>query len=507
MTRGVRLYLVGSVVVLALASCGRSWIPFQEREPWREQAEAQCLKSGSIKEGPGVARIAPIDGPGICGASYPLKVAALGQNTALGFADELRPPASVPTGSFQRYPLPRDVSAPPPAYEPPPRQGATQTYDQPPRYGAPPTYNEPPRYGSPPYGQPYPQAQRMPPVSSAPARSASVAPRYGEPAPAGAPLVLTPSVAGPMDDDDDDDIQPVMRAPAYPPARPGPPYGAPRDYPQRPDYGAPAYPQRPAAAPPPYESNAPRYGQPGRYPQDDELRPRARPLSPSRAAFPPSDPNPPVRLGPARAPVTGAAGPAAIAPPATLACPIVSALDQWVAGAVQPAAMRWFGQPVAEIKQISAYSCRGMNGNPRARISEHAFGNALDIAAFLLADGRTVTVKNGWRGTPEEQGFLRDVAGAACVQFSTVLAPGSNRFHYDHIHVDLMQRSRGRRVCNPAAVPGEVVAARAAQQRSARRGEPAFTGSLASNDRPKVGHVFDDEDLAAREDEDDTLRN
>ena len=78
-----------------------------------------------------------------------------------------------------------------------------------------------------------------------------------------------------------------------------------------------------------------------------------------------------------------------------------------------------------------------------ARISEHAFGNALDIASFTLADGRKVTVKDGWRGLPEEQGFLRDVQSAACDQFTTVLAPGSNRFHYDHIHVDLMRRSSG----------------------------------------------------------------
>ena len=94
-------------------------------------------------------------------------------------------------------------------------------------------------------------------------------------------------------------------------------------------------------------------------------------------------------------------------PTATLACPIVSALDRWLANSVQPSAMRWFGARVVEIKQISAYSCRGMNGNSRAHISEHAFGNALDIASFMLADGRRITVKDGWKGMPEEQGFLR----------------------------------------------------------------------------------------------------
>ena len=102
-----------------------------------------------------------------------------------------------------------------------------------------------------------------------------------------------------------------------------------------------------------------------------------------------------------------------------------------------------------------------MNGQPGAHVSEHAFGNALDIAAFTLANGRTVTVRDGWRGMPEEQGFLRDVEAAACEQFMTALAPGSNSFHYDHIHVDLMRRSSGTRICNPEAVSGEEVAARA----------------------------------------------
>jgi hypothetical protein len=159
---------------------------------------------------------------------------------------------------------------------------------------------------------------------------------------------------------------------------------------------------------------------------------------------------------------------------------MVSALDRWINEAVQPAALKWFAQPVVEIRQISAYSCRGMNGNPNARISEHAFGNALDIASFTLADGHKITVKGGWRGAPEEQGFLRDVQGAACDVFTTVLAPGSNAFHYDHIHVDLMRRSSGREACNPKAVPGELVAARARARYAARRGDPSITGSIAS---------------------------
>ena len=165
-------------------------------------------------------------------------------------------------------------------------------------------------------------------------------------------------------------------------------------------------------------------------------------------------------------------------PAATLACPIVSVLDRWLADFVQPAAMRWFGARVVEIKQISAYSCRGMNGNSHAHISEHAFGNALDIAGFTLADGRQVSVKDGWKGMPEEQGFLRDVQAAACQQFTTVLAPGSNVYHYDHIHVDLMRRASRRLICQPAAVSGEEIAARAARRNPYASREPYVTGSL-----------------------------
>jgi hypothetical protein len=170
---------------------------------------------------------------------------------------------------------------------------------------------------------------------------------------------------------------------------------------------------------------------------------------------------------------------------------MVSALDRWVTDAIQPSAQRWFGSPVVEIKQISAYSCRGMNGQYGAPISEHSFGNALDIAAFTLADGRRITVKDGWHGQPEEQGFLRDVEAAACEQFMTVLAPGSNAYHYDHIHVDLMRRPRGTRTCNPEAVSGTEVAARA-QARLAQRGMsvPQRTSSASGRRRDPVGDEY-----------------
>src|SRR5262245_25805885 len=98
MTRGVRWYLVGSLVLLALAGCGRSF--FAEREPWRREAEEQCLKSGAVKQSAAIVIQKPIQGPGMCGADFPLRVAALGQSNAIGYADEPpRPPGLIPLGA------------------------------------------------------------------------------------------------------------------------------------------------------------------------------------------------------------------------------------------------------------------------------------------------------------------------------------------------------------------------------------------------------------------------
>src|ERR1700716_3942561 len=93
MTRGVRLYLGGSFVLVSLAGCGRGFCQSAEREPWRAEAELACLKSGAVKENAELVRINPISGPGVCGAEYPLKVAALGESSgSFGFVADLRPP-------------------------------------------------------------------------------------------------------------------------------------------------------------------------------------------------------------------------------------------------------------------------------------------------------------------------------------------------------------------------------------------------------------------------------
>jgi Extensin-like protein C-terminus len=138
-----------------------------------------------------------------------------------------------------------------------------------------------------------------------------------------------------------------------------------------------------------------------------------------------------------------------VEPKATLACPLIGEVDRWLAEAVQPAAAAWLGEQVVEIKQLSSYSCRPVNNQPGGNISEHAFGNALDVGVFRLASGREITVELGWKGAYEERGFLRQIHAAACERFSTVLGPGADVFHYNHFHLDLARRASGRSVCKP----------------------------------------------------------
>src|SRR5918994_3485568 len=99
MSRGVRWVLGGSLILVALAGCGRGFLSYETRAPWRKDAEVACLSSGTVKEGVNIVRISPIDGPGMCGAEFPLKVTALGESSMLGYGEELRPPGSIPNAA------------------------------------------------------------------------------------------------------------------------------------------------------------------------------------------------------------------------------------------------------------------------------------------------------------------------------------------------------------------------------------------------------------------------
>jgi hypothetical protein len=131
----------------------------------------------------------------------------------------------------------------------------------------------------------------------------------------------------------------------------------------------------------------------------------------------------------------------AVSPYATLGCPMAEALAQWMRD-IGPAANE-FGSPPAAITNQSAYVCRGRNGNPAAKLSEHGRGNALDVASIKLANGRLLDLTN--RSVSED--FRRRVRDAACDRFATVLGPGSDRFHETHVHLDLAERKNGYSMC------------------------------------------------------------
>ncbi|GGH28454.1 hypothetical protein GCM10007036_37650 [Alsobacter metallidurans] len=142
-----------------------------------------------------------------------------------------------------------------------------------------------------------------------------------------------------------------------------------------------------------------------------------------------------------------AEGSVALSSKATWACPVIPVIDGWVNEVVQPAAELYYGARVVELK-AGSYSCRSVmnrRGGPR---SEHAFGNAMDVMAFRLSDGREISVARGWRGQQIEQEFLREVFVASCERFTTVLGPGYPQ-HDDHFHLDLARHAGGRKVCKP----------------------------------------------------------
>ena len=138
----------------------------------------------------------------------------------------------------------------------------------------------------------------------------------------------------------------------------------------------------------------------------------------------------------------------------TLGCPMIASLDKWVTEVVQPAAQARFGQPVVEISSAHTFGCRSVNFRAGARLSEHAFGNAVDMGVFRLADGRDVKIVRDWKGGDDQtKAFLRELHTGACDHFTTVLGPGSDAMHYNHFHFDLAMHgntSRGlRRICRP----------------------------------------------------------
>lgn len=128
-------------------------------------------------------------------------------------------------------------------------------------------------------------------------------------------------------------------------------------------------------------------------------------------------------------------------------CAVDAGLAWWLEHGVQPAAEAIFGSRVARIEHFGTANCRRIGGGAAGNWSEHATGNAIDIAAFVLADGRRISVRADWQGTSDAATFLHLVRDNACRAFTTVLSPDYNAAHADHLHLDQAQRAAGWGAC------------------------------------------------------------
>ncbi|ABF52385.1 Extensin-like protein [Sphingopyxis alaskensis RB2256] len=126
-------------------------------------------------------------------------------------------------------------------------------------------------------------------------------------------------------------------------------------------------------------------------------------------------------------------------------CAVTAAMALWTRDVVQPAAERYFGQQVVELENLGSYNCRTIAGS--AARSQHSTANAIDISAFILADGTRIALINDWEPGDRHGEFLHAVRDGSCGLFSTVLSPDHNAAHADHFHFDMAARTAGWTVC------------------------------------------------------------
>ena len=186
-----------------------------------------------------------------------------------------------------------------------------------------------------------------------------------------------------------------------------------------------------------------------------------------------------------------------VKPAATLRCKMASAIADWVRTDIAPLA-RNLGSAVAGLDNFDSFECRGRNRIAGAQLSEHGRANALDVRSFTFADGRTIalTDRNVARDVRET------VLHSACARFPTVLGPGSDGYHEDHIHLDLMERRNDYRICQwnvwdalpavapmlPAPRPAEAPPRAVAEEPEAAEPNEADPASERAPEKPSAGN-------------------
>ena len=253
------------------------------------------------------------------------------------------------------------------------------------------------------------------------------------------PLIAAPRPTGPV---------------PLPPARPadlGPVTAAPGPAAPAPSIAIPLPPERPADLQKTIE-DALRPAAPAQPPeQAAEEKPPSPPacLAALAAASVKVTPRDPIRDGACRSDdplaVTAVAG-VTLSPEAIVGCDVATGLAAWIAEVVRPAATELLKTEVESLSIAGSYECRGRNRVAGAKLSEHAFGNALDIGGVVLKGRGAIRIGPQVEGSPEAK-FQERIRTGACAHFTTVLGPGSDASHDDHLHVDQRGRRNGYRIC------------------------------------------------------------
>jgi hypothetical protein len=169
-------------------------------------------------------------------------------------------------------------------------------------------------------------------------------------------------------------------------------------------------------------------------------------------------------------------------PAATLRCAMASEIVDWIRTDMAPLAAG-LGSVVSDLDNFDSFDCRGRNGVAGAKMSEHGRANALDVRGLKLANGQSISLTD--RNVPRE--LRENVLHSMCARFSTVLGPGSDGYHEEHIHLDLMERHNNYRICQwnvwdpmpqiaplmPAERPEEAPPRQVAAKSDAEKSEPA----------------------------------
>jgi hypothetical protein len=239
-----------------------------------------------------------------------------------------------------------------------------------------------------------------------------------------------------------------------PPARPadvGPVTAAPGPAAPSPGIAVPLPPERPADLQKTIEDSL-RPAPPAQPPeQAAEEKPSSPPacLAALAAAGVTATPRDPIRDGVCRSDdplaVTAVAG-VSLSPEAIVGCDVATGLAAWIAEVVRPAAAELLKAEVESLAIAGSYECRGRNRVAGAKLSEHAFGNALDINGVILKGRGAFRIGPQAEGSPEAT-FQERIRAGACAHFATVLGPGSDASHDDHLHVDQRGRRNGYRIC------------------------------------------------------------